>query len=295
MVQWRGRRRSSNVGFKAAGRRRGGIPLPIGGKGGLSIGTIVIIGIAALIFGVNPLALLGGGSGGVPATSPSTSAPAATARGDPCEAGEINAFICVMLADTETVWAEEFAEESSKYPEPTLWFYDGYTQTSGCGAAQSAVGPFYCPADNGIYIDTSFFAQLEQMGGRGDFAIAYVVAHEVGHHIQTVTGLSEQVRAEQRRVSEADANDLSVRMELQADCYAGVFAYENRQYLDPGDIDEAMAAANAIGDDTLQRNAGRRPVPDSFTHGTSQQRKDWFMRGARSGDPGDCDTFSGPI
>ncbi|MBZ6378433.1 zinc metalloprotease [Pacificimonas flava] len=288
MVQWRGRRESRNVGYKSSGRRSAGIPLPIG-KGGLSLGTLAILVVAALIFGVNPLALLGGGN--PPAGGGSVPQSAETNSADACDMSDINAFVCVMLADTETVWDEEFAEASADYPEPMLYFYDGYAQTSGCGAAQAAVGPFYCPPEKAIYIDTSFFQQLEDMGGSGDFAAAYVVAHEVGHHVQTVSGLSQRIRTAQQGLPTAEANELQVRMELQADCYAGVFANENSEYLDHGDIGEAVAAANAIGDDTLQRNAGRRPVPDSFTHGTSAQRQQWFLTGYETGDPASCDTF----
>ena len=289
MVKWRGRRQSTNVGYSSSGRRGAGIPIPLG-RGGMSIGTIVIIGVIALLFGVNPLELLGGGGG----TVQPSSAPSQQAQADPCSISETNEFVCVMLADTEEVWEEEFAALNADYPEPTLYFYDGYGQ-SGCGAAQAAIGPFYCPTDNGIYLDTSFFDQLAQMGGEGDFAAAYVVAHEVGHHVQTVTGAAEEIRRQQSGMGQSEGNALQVRMELQADCYAGIFANENSEYLEEGDIQEAMAAANAIGDDTLQRQAGRRVVPDSFTHGTSAQRMDWFMRGFRSGDPADCDTFSGPI
>ena len=287
-MKWRGRRTSSNVGFRSGGGRRAGFGLPIG-RGGMSIGTLLIVGVIALLFGINPLTLLGGGGGGMPATQ----APAvpASAAGEPCEMSEINEFVCVVLADTEDVWNAEFAQQNADYREPTLWFYDG-VGSSGCGVAQAAVGPFYCPADNGIYIDTSFFEQLAQMGGQGDFAAAYVVAHEVGHHIQNVTGMADEVRRMQARASRTDANAIQVRMELQADCYAGVFANENAGYLEEGDIQEALSAANAIGDDKLQREAQGRVVPDSFTHGTSEQRMRWFMTGYRSGDAASCDTFS---
>lgn len=295
-MKWRGRRQSTNVSDqtgRGGGFRMGrGGGLPIGGKGGLSIGTIVIIGIIALVFGVNPLELLGGGGsggGGMPAVQ-QTSPSAASAKGQGCDRSDIHAFTCVVLADTEDVWNAEFAAQGSDYPEPELVFYAG-RGSSGCGVAQSATGPFYCPADRKIYIDTSFFEQLAQMGGAGDFAAAYVVAHEVGHHIQTVTGISDEVRRMQARAGRTESNAIQVKMELQADCYAGIFANENRANLDPGDLQEALAAANAIGDDRLQREAQGYTSPDSFTHGTSAQRQAWFERGMQSGDPAVCDTF----
>jgi|TARA_R100000501_G_scaffold18412_1_gene38629 hypothetical protein len=288
-MKWRGRRQSSNIGDqtgRSGGFRMGGGGLPIGGKGGLSIGTIVIIGIVIWVMGGNPLSVLGMGGGGQPVTDPVATAGAGTG----CDRSDIHAFTCVVLADTEDVWNAEFAQAGEDYPEPTLIFYAGRGQ-SGCGAAQSATGPFYCPADQRIYIDTSFFDQLAQMGGVGDFAAAYVVAHEVGHHVQTVTGMSEEIRRQQARVGRSEQNELQVRMELQADCYAGVFAYGNQKNLDPGDLQEALAAANAIGDDRLQREAQGYVTPDSFTHGTSAQRQQWFQRGMETGDPAACDTF----
>ncbi|EMD84350.1 neutral zinc metallopeptidase [Pacificimonas flava] len=290
MVEWRGRRQSRNVGFRSGGRRTAGLPI---GKGGLSLGGLAIALVAALVFGIDPMTLLGGAGGPVSAPTPPRAADgtAVDSAADACGLSETNAFVCTMLGDTEAVWTAEFAEAGQDYPEPMLYFYDRVGQ-SGCGVAEAAVGPFYCPADQSIYIDTSFFDQLAQMGGPGDFAAAYVVAHEVGHHVQTVTGISDQVRRAQSATGQAQSNALQVRMELQADCYAGVFAHDNSQYLEAGDIEEAVAAANAIGDDTLQRKAQGRVVPDSFTHGTSQQRQSWFLRGYRSGQAADCDTFA---
>ena len=290
-MKWRGRRTSTNVSDqrgRGGGFRMGGGGLPIGGRGGLSIGGIVIVVIVALIFGINPMQLLGMGGGGQMASAPVQRGAAPGA--DPCEVNDISTFTCVVLADTEEIWAEEFAEQGATYREPTLVFYGG-RGSSGCGTASSATGPFYCPADNGIYIDTSFFDQLAQMGGAGDFAAAYVIAHEVGHHVQTITGMSDEIRRMQARVGRTEANAIQVKMELQADCYAGVFAYENRENLDPGDIEEALSAASAIGDDRLQREAQGYVVPDSFTHGTSAQRTEWFRRGLETGDPASCDTF----
>ncbi|MEO0499881.1 MAG: neutral zinc metallopeptidase [Pseudomonadota bacterium] len=304
-MKWRGRRRSTNIGDQTGMRRsggglrmgRGGLGrgslggLPIGGKGGLSIGTIVIIGIVMLLFGMNPLDLLTGGSGVAPGAQVQSAPVAQAGAGTGCDRNEMQAFVCVALADTEDVWNQEFAQAGSDYPEPTLIFYSGIGE-SGCGTARAATGPFYCPADRRIYIDTSFFDQLARMGGAGDFAAAYVVAHEVGHHIQTVTGLSDEVRRMQARAGRAESNAIQVKMELQADCYAGVFAHENREYLERGDIQEALSAANAIGDDRLQREAQGYVVPDSFTHGTSAQRQEWFQRGLETGDPASCDTFA---
>jgi uncharacterized protein len=294
-MRWRGRRMSSNVedqtgrggmGFPMGG----GMRLPIGGKGGMGIGTLVIVGILMLVFGVDPRQLLGGG--GLPLPAEQAGAPAAVpGEGQGCERSDVHRFSCTVLADTEDTWNAIFRQAGEDYPEPTLVFYAGRGQ-SGCGAAQSATGPFYCPADRKIYIDTSFFDQLEQqLGAGGDFARAYVIAHEVGHHVQTVTGLSDQIRQEQARVGKTAANELQVRMELQADCYAGLWARTVQQQLEQGDIEEALTAANAIGDDRLQRQAQGYVVPDSFTHGTSEQRMRWFKRGFDSGDYQQCDSF----
>jgi len=269
----------------------GGGRLPIGGKGGMGCGGLVIVIVLALVFGVDPMQLLGGLSqqGSVPAQQ---QAPATPGEGQGCERSDLHRFSCTVLADTEDTWNRFFKQSGQDYPEPTLVFYAGAGQ-SGCGTAQSATGPFYCPADQKIYIDTSFFDQLEnQLGAGGDFAQAYVIAHEVGHHVQTITGLSNQLRQQQARVSKAEGNALQVKMELQADCYAGLWARTVQQQLEPGDIEEALTAANAIGDDRLQRQSQGYVVPDSFTHGTSAQRMSWFKRGYETGDPNQCDTFS---
>jgi predicted metalloprotease len=179
------------------------------------------------------------------------------------------------------------------YTQPKLVFYAGNGR-SGCGTAQSAMGPFYCPADQGVYLDTEFYDELKQrFGAPGDFAQAYVIAHEVGHHFQNLTGIADKVQAEQQRASRTEGNALQVAMELQADCYAGVWAAKNRDRLDPGDVEEGLRAAQAIGDDTLQKAAGQRVVPDSFTHGSSAQRQQWLSRGLQTGDPAQCDTFAG--
>lgn len=205
-------------------------------------------------------------------------------------------FACRVLRSTEDVWGGLI----SGYRKPVLNFFKGRNE-SRCGPAQSAMGPFYCPADQGIYLDTDFFGELDQkFGAAGDAAQAYVIAHEVGHHIQTISGISDQVRRAQGRASQAEGNALQVRMELQADCYAGVWAARARTpsgqpVMEAGDMEEAMRAANAIGDDTLMRSAGQRPVPESFTHGTSEQRMSWLRRGLQSGDPRQCDAFGSNI
>jgi uncharacterized protein len=209
---------------------------------------------------------------------------------------EAERFACNVFSSTNGVWERYFAQRGQQYREPTLNFFS-QSGSSGCGAAQSAMGPFYCPADQGIYIDVTFFNELSQrFGAAGDAAQAYVIAHEVGHHIQTLTGRSDQVRQAQARASQAEGNALQVRMELEADCYAGVWAATARNrdgtpVMEPGDVEEAMRAAEAIGDDTLMRSAGQRPVPESFTHGSSAQRMEWLQRGLRSGDPAQCNTF----
>ena len=283
-------RTSDNISDQRGGGGGGGGPrLGIGG-GKMGIGTIIILGIAALVFGVNPLELINGG--GMTGSAPVQTQAGGQNAAQSCAVDEKSKFSCQVLASTEDTWGQLFKAQGQTYQPATMVFYDRNGQ-SGCGAAQSAMGPFYCPADNGIYLDTSFFDELAtRFGAAGDFAQAYVIAHEVGHHIQTVTGRSDQVRTAQRSASEAEGNNLQVRMELEADCYAGVWAARNKSRIEPGDIEEGMTAANAIGDDTLQKAAGRRPVPESFTHGTSAQRMAWLNKGLASGDPAQCDTFS---
>ena len=194
-----------------------------------------------------------------------------------------------MLASANATWAKAFPP--GKYKEPKIVFYS-QNGRSGCGAAQSAMGPFYCPADQGIYLDTDFYAELSQrFGAAGDFAQAYVIAHEVGHHIQYLTGIANQVRAYQSRASEVEGNKLQVAMELQADCYAGVWAAKNKERMEPGDLEEGLRAAHAIGDDVLQKAAQGRVVPESFTHGSAKERMAWLKRGLDTGDPNRCDTF----
>ena len=297
-----GRRSSSNIERQTGGGRRGGfrmpgglgsgrsggLPIPASGRGQMGCGTIVIMIIIFLAMayfggGANNLGLSGGGgsvSGGE------------VTRGEDAIQDETDRFVAQVLASTEDRWTEIFAEDGRRYQPATLVFYDN-SGSSGCGAADSAMGPFYCPADQKIYLDTDFFTQMRtDLGAGGDFAQAYVIAHEVGHHIQTITGISNRVRAQQQRANAAQGNELQVRMELQADCYAGVWANRERDAMEPGDMEEGMRAANAIGDDTLQRAAQGYVVPESFTHGTSAQRQRWLRRGLESGDPDDCDTFA---
>ncbi|MFT7175518.1 MAG: putative metalloprotease [Halioglobus sp.] len=229
--------------------------------------------------------LLGGGGSSVAQNSPQKISD---------EQLELGEFVSVVLADTEDTWNIIFNKLGKTYEEPKLVLFSGNVN-SACGMASAAVGPFYCPGDRQLYIDLSFFSDLKNRhGAPGDFAQAYVVAHEVGHHVQTLLGVSDQVRQAKRGKSEAQTNALSVKQELQADCFAGLWGYAaniDRALLDAGDLEEALTAATAIGDDRLQRDAGRRVVPDSFTHGTSAQRVQWFRAGFESGDIGNCDTF----
>lgn len=306
-------RESGNIEDQRGGGGFGGSGsgLGLGGRGGGGMGGIIGLLFAARGFGIPMWLIIGGGilyllfSGGLgglvgsaPAPPPTRQtggfqAPAAGAPGQATapSANATDSFVRKVLGSTEDTWSALFSKQGADYPEPTLVFYSGRGM-SGCGSAQSAMGPFYCPADRKVYLDTSFFDELGRMGGAGDFAAAYVIAHEVGHHIQTVTGVADQVRRAQQRASKAEENQLQVRMELQADCYAGVWGGRNKTLLDAGDIDEAMRAAQAIGDDTLQRSAGQRVRPESFTHGSAEQRKRWFMKGFQSGDPAQCDTFN---
>ena len=265
------------------------LPMLLGRK--MGCGTILILGVAAFFLlgpGANMLSSGGG-----------TADPMADSRGGPAVACDTEAerFACNVFRSTHTVWGGLI----NGYQKPTLNFYEQSTRRSGCGPAQSAMGPFYCPADQGVYLDTSFFRELDQrFGAAGDAAQAYVIAHEVGHHIQTISGISDQVRRAQGQSSQAEGNALQVRMELQADCYAGVWAAraktrDGQSVMEAGDMEEAMRAANAIGDDTLMRSAGQRPVPESFTHGTSEQRMSWLRRGLQTGDPRQCNAFDSAI
>jgi hypothetical protein len=265
------------------------------GRGGMAVGggcgTLIII-VLALIFGVDPRQFMGGGDAG-PAGGPAPASRPAGAPGQQAQ-DEESAFVRKVLGSTEDVWGEIFRKNGSTYQQPTLRLFTGQTQ-SACGVAGASVGPFYCPGDQKVYIDLQFYDELRsRFRAPGDFAQAYVIAHEVGHHVQNLLGTSDKVTALQRRArSESQANQLSVMLELQADCYAGVWGFyaKQRDQLDPGDVDEALGAASAIGDDRLQREAQGYAVPDSFTHGSSAQRVQWFRQGFESGDIRRCDTF----
>jgi predicted metalloprotease len=281
-MRWRQSKQSRNIeDFR--GRSTGGG----GGRGiPLSIGGIVIAVIAYFVGGPELVMSLFGGSGAPTQTE------APVAAGSPSD--EAGQFVSHVLGDTEETWTALFQEAGREYPQPRLRLFDVGINT-GCGAATSAAGPFYCPADQYVYIDLAFFRQLEtDFAAQGDFAKAYVIAHEVGHHVQTVVGTSAKVRAAQQRASETEANDLSVRMELQADCYAGIWAHHAdraRQLVEAGDIDEALNAASAVGDDTIQKRTQGHVNQESFTHGSGAQRQQWFRRGYGSGRVQDCDTF----
>lgn len=279
-MKWQGRRGSGNIEDR---RGQGGGGLRIGGAGGLGLLAIVLVGY---FLGVDLTPLLNGADIG----------PSVQTQGELTDQDrQVGDFVSVVLADTEEVWTQIFQGLGRSYTPTTLVLYSQITPSS-CGTASGATGPFYCPEDKKVYLDTDFFATLSrQLGAQGDFAQAYVVAHEVGHHVQDELGILSKVNAVRAQSSEAQSNALSVRVELQADCFSGVWArHAQEQFgsLDEGDIAEAMNAASRIGDDTLQRNAGRHPMPDSFTHGTSEQRQRWFAEGFRSGDVGACDTFS---
>jgi predicted metalloprotease len=273
-MRWQGRRQSSNVEDR---RGVGGRPLVFGG----GILGVVIALVLGLVFGLSPSDL----------TTPGGTASTVAGQTDP-----MKEFVSVVLADTEDFWTQQFQELGRTYQPTTLVLFSGYVQT-GSGTATSATGPFYSPADERVYIDLSFYEELKtRFGAGGDTAEAYVIAHEVGHHVQDLLGVLDQVSSLQQRASETEANQLSVRLELQADFYAGLWArYENQHnYLEAGDIQEAINAANAIGDDRLQQQAQGHVVPDSFTHGTSEQRVRWFTLGYETGDITRGDTFSPP-
>jgi predicted metalloprotease len=277
-MRWTGGRRSDNV----EDRRGLGVPLVAGG----GIGTLALL-VLALVFGIDPSIVLQGGD--APVAPPPASAPSVPARDD------LKEFVSVVLADTEDTWRALFRKMNREYQDPKLVLFRGSVQ-SACGMAGAAVGPFYCPADHRLYLDLDFFRALrDRFRAPGDFAQAYVIAHEVGHHVQTLLGTSERVAARRRQVDRAESNALSVRLELQADCYAGIWAYhaqQARQILEAGDLEEALGAAAAVGDDRLQRQAEGRVAPESFTHGTSAQRVRWFRRGFSLGDLRQCDTFA---
>ncbi len=277
--------RGGGSGFGGGGLG-GGLPMLFGLVGSrFGCGGVVVLLIILAVFGMNPLSLLGGGQ---------VSAPSGQVASGPADAGQLTPvqhLSLKVLGSTERRWTDMFQQAGKTYQPTTLVFYDR-NGTSGCGAAQSAMGPFYCPVDHKIYLDTEFFDELKsRFGAPGDFAEAYVIAHEVGHNVQTLDGTMDKVRAEQEHASEAASNALQVKVELQADCYAGVWAARDQNLLEPGDVESGMKAAQAIGDDTLQQESQGRVVPETFTHGTSAQRMQWLKRGLDTGDPAQCDTF----
>ncbi len=278
-VRWKGGRRSKNI----IDRRGSGPGRKMVGGG---IGTIIVV-LAGMYFGIDPTILLEGMQS-VSVDDSGTQPTAEELRNDP-QAD----MVSVVIADTEDVWRALFAAGGADYVEPRLVLFRGATQ-SACGLGQAAMGPFYCPADQNAYIDLAFFQDLrDRFNAPGEFAQAYVIAHEVGHHVQNLLGVSSEVRRLQSRASASEANQLSVRLELQADCFAGVWANRAQNIkLEEGDVEAALNAATAIGDDRLQRQGGGTVTPDSFTHGSSEQRRRWFSNGLRSGDPDSCDTFS---
>lgn len=287
-MKWEGNRQSDNVEDRRGGGGGGGFGL--GGKS-IGIGTIVLALIGSAVFGVNPLTMLDMLSGGSGQVAPVQQGPAPA----PPASDRKAAMVSTVLADTEDTWTELFRANGATYVKPKLILFSGATGTA-CGTGQSASGPFYCPADQQVYIDLSFYQLMQdRFQVSSEFAQAYVIAHEVGHHVQTITGISEKVRAAQQRMSETQANQLSVRMELQADCYAGLWAHHanrSRGILEQGDVEAALHAASAIGDDAMQRRSQGQVVPDSFTHGSSEQRARWFKKGIDSGQVDACDTFA---
>jgi predicted metalloprotease len=305
---WRGRRQSDNIeddrSDSGGGSSGPGFQLPIGGSAGggrMSLSSIIVLAVIALIawgvFGINPLTLLnggdisGGGGGQVTSNSPQGNGVGAPAS------DEMKQFVSTVLADTEDTWTGIFKSQGLTYEDPKLVLFSGQIR-SACGSASSSAGPFYCPNDRKVYLDMTFFQQLDQQfGASGEFARAYVIAHEVGHHVQNLTGILPKFNKMRQGMSEADSNQMSVRIELQADCFAGIWAHFTAQkgILEAGDMESALNAAKQIGDDTLQKRAQGYVVPESFNHGTSAQRQTWLARGYKSGKLSDCDTFNNPI
>lgn len=290
-MKWEGNRESDNVEDRRDEGGGGGSQV-FGGRS-IGIGTIVIALLGGWALGINPLTILSLLSGGGPAPQVQTQ-PHAPAHRPPAD-DTMARFVSTVLADTEDVWGEVFRQGGGRYKDPRLVLFRGATPTA-CGTGQAAMGPFYCPADQKVYIDLGFYETLKnRLGAPGDFAQAYVIAHEVGHHVQNQLGISAKVDQMRGRVSKVEYNALSVRLELQADCFAGVWAHhaqKSRQILEQGDVEEAMNAAAKIGDDALQRANGGAVVPESFTHGTSAQRQRWFNSGLQSGSVKTCDTFA---
>ena len=300
-MEWKGRRQSDNIEDRRTSAPgspggnpfgRGGMRIPIGGRsgGGLGIGSIALILVVCWFLGINPMTLLddGGGSNFQTENTQQRSTP---------QNDEMTAFVRTVLAETEDTWTGIFKASGETYEQPKLVLFSGQTN-SACGFASAATGPFYCPGDRKVYLDTDFFQQLDrQFGASGDFAEAYVIAHEVGHHVQNLIGVLPKFNQMRQTMSEVEANKMSVRVELQADCFAGVWGKFTQQkgILEAGDLEEALNAAQQIGDDTLQKRSQGYVVPDSFNHGTSAQRVKWFKRGFQSGDMKSCNTFAGDV
>jgi len=276
-MRWKDRERSTNV------EDRRGMPAKRGIIGG-GIGTVILV-LVGLYFGVDPSMLM---------QAVDQSTPPSVEQQQPPASDEMSQFVSVVLADTEKTWHEIFSRSGKTYEEPKLVLFTGAVD-SACGFAQAAMGPFYCPGDQKVYIDLSFYEDMKaRFQAPGDFAQAYVIAHEVGHHVQNLLGILGETHETMQRVSKSEANRLSVKMELQADCFAGSGGYHAdtaRNILESGDLEEALGAASAIGDDRIMKQSSGTIVPDAFTHGTSEQRVRWFKRGFESGDPGRCDTF----
>lgn len=295
-MEWRGRRQSDNIEDRRAdggGFSSGpGFRIPIGGGGrggGIGIGGLIFIVIVCFMLGINPLTLLSGGDIDLGGGSSSQQQAQRAPQND-----EMTAFVRTVLAETEDTWNQIFQQRGGQYEEPKLVLFSGRID-SACGTASSATGPFYCPGDRKVYLDTAFFNQLSrQFGASGDFAEAYVIAHEVGHHVQNLIGVLPKFNQMRRAMSETDANRMSVRVELQADCFAGVWGKytDQKGILEKGDLAEALNAAQKIGDDALQKRSQGYVVPDSFNHGTSAQRVRWFQKGFASGNMQSCDTFT---
>jgi uncharacterized protein len=293
-MKWEGNRESDNVEDRrddAGGGGGSGLGGLLGGRS-IGIGTIVVALVGGWIFGINPLTILSLLSGGAPpAQVQQQQSPAHRPPAD----DRMGKFVATVLADTEDVWKDVFSKSGATYKEPRLVLFRGATQTA-CGQGQAAMGPFYCPGDQKVYIDLGFYETLKnRLGAPGEFAQAYVIAHEVGHHVQNLMGISGKMEQMRSRVSKVEYNALSVRLELQADCFAGLWAQKaqtSRQILEQGDVEAAMNAAAKIGDDALQRSSGGAVVPESFTHGTSAQRQRWFDTGLKTGSVKACDTFS---
>jgi predicted metalloprotease len=302
-MRWEDFRQSENIedrrGGNDDGGGGGGMSLPIGGGGGLGIGTLVVLGIVGWLLGIDPRVLIGGAemiSGGSQSVQ-QQQRPQQASRPSAPPSDQIGRFVAAIVGNNEDIWSEVLpAQKGVRFTPAPLVLFDGQT-SSGCGRAQSAMGPFYCPLDRKMYLDTSFFREMQRkFGGGGDFAYAYVIAHEMGHHIENLLGILPKVQQRQQQASsQAESNALSVRVELMADCLAGVWAANSqrkKEFLDQSDLEKAIKTAEAIGDDTLQKAGRGYAVPDSFTHGSSAQRQQWLMTGLKSGQIDSCNTFA---